>query len=129
MLVKTKIVESGRFFINLVPLIHYPVCNLLSFFSSKFFVNRLEELLHLKVLHMKRWVRFCHYTKTMEAVYPYYKNRIKYYIFFFFFLLFSINLFLLIITFFVFFLLVIFYWSSKMHTIEPVDYHLVVNHY
>ncbi|XP_066913096.1 uncharacterized protein [Clytia hemisphaerica] len=40
----------------------------------QFFVERVKELSQLKILHMKRWTRFCHYTKERETVYPQYKK-------------------------------------------------------
>ncbi|XP_067931806.1 uncharacterized protein [Watersipora subatra] len=42
----------------------------------EYFVNRMEELVQAKYLHLLRWKRFCEHTSAIESLYPYYQKRI-----------------------------------------------------
>ena len=44
----------------------------------QFYVDRIQELVQCKHMHMLRWARFCEHTKTIEALYPAYQERLRY---------------------------------------------------
>ena len=47
-------------------------------FVSQFFVDRIEQLVQLKHMHMLRWARFCEHTRAIENLYPAYQSRLRY---------------------------------------------------
>ena len=44
----------------------------------QFFIDRMHELVQCKHMHMLRWRRFCEHTSTIEALHPYFNDRLVY---------------------------------------------------
>ncbi|XP_059745847.1 putative uncharacterized protein C6orf183 [Bos taurus] len=42
------------------------------------YTERITQLAQSKYLHMLRWKRFCHHSKIMEQLYPFYKKQVVY---------------------------------------------------
>uniref|UniRef100_A0AC11EJI6 Uncharacterized protein n=1 Tax=Ovis aries TaxID=9940 RepID=A0AC11EJI6_SHEEP len=42
------------------------------------YTERITQLAQSKYLHMLRWKRFCHHSKIMEQLYPFYKEQVVY---------------------------------------------------
>ncbi|KAL8592205.1 hypothetical protein ACOMHN_030880 [Nucella lapillus] len=43
---------------------------------SQYFIERLQNLIHSKHLHLLRWRRFCEHTSTIESMHPLYNERL-----------------------------------------------------
>ncbi|TEA38724.1 hypothetical protein DBR06_SOUSAS610070, partial [Sousa chinensis] len=41
----------------------------------QYYTARITQLAQSKYLHMLRWKRFCHHSKIMEQLYPFYKKK------------------------------------------------------
>ncbi|XP_021364139.1 uncharacterized protein LOC110457263 isoform X2 [Mizuhopecten yessoensis] len=42
----------------------------------QYFLERIQQLIHCKYLHMLRWKRFCEHTSSIETLYPHYTKRL-----------------------------------------------------
>ncbi|XP_019634139.1 PREDICTED: uncharacterized protein LOC109477364 [Branchiostoma belcheri] len=42
----------------------------------QFYLDRIQELVQCKHMHMLRWKRFCRHTNVMETMYPHYHSRL-----------------------------------------------------